>query len=110
MNGHEYGPFTGPRMDAGWSAICAHLEQHGSAGWVRLKETARRNSDLKDVTCGKMISEAVRHGLLEKHGRSYRLTEKGRAVVTPREPTLLGDVLADPEFDRDHMQRAAGDR
>ncbi len=74
----DFRPFQGARMAVGWAAIHGHLMEFDRASWVRLRETARKNSDLKGTTCGGMVHEAVRHGLLEKRGKGYRLTDKGR--------------------------------
>lgn len=73
-------PDIAPRSAIAWRAMQHYLVGNEPAGWVALKEAARKNSELKGETCRTLVREAVKAGLIEKVGKRYRLTEKGRAT------------------------------
>lgn len=82
--GQFWDPAVAPRLAAGWQAIQAHLVAHERAGWVALKEAARKNSDLKGETCRNLVRQAAKAGLIVKDGRGYRLTAEGLAAGPPK--------------------------
>lgn len=90
----NWSPLAGPRVSKAWRGIVAAISD-GKCSWVDLRNYAERFSDVQPKTINNLISDAVRHGFLEKSAGRYSLTAKGAACMQPgRQPD---DVRNDKE-------------